>query len=167
MIFTTLHPGDFGAFVNALIERLFNLQWTLAKKLELVSSVEHEAWQKNFADVHRKFCFYTRTDKSVQAHVNEVSRNFVWQLEMQGSGLPDSHEGCAAFDTSFNDGLRSTRDCREYFCPDEAMLFRWLEVYGGWTPDGLTRLRATIAATLARGFPHRRFGGEFPDVSMH
>jgi hypothetical protein len=159
MVFTTLKPGDPELFISTLIERLFNLQWSIARELQIVSGTEHDAWLKNFIDVHRRFCFVARTDRSVQAHINEVARDFVWELDTRKCGLPGSHHECATFDATFNDGLRSTRDRREYFCPDEAMLFHWLQAYSGWTPCGLTRLRATI------GQRSRRTDFRVPDMT--
>jgi hypothetical protein len=78
---------------------------------------------------------------------------------MREYGLPDSHQACATVDATFNRGLRSTRDRPEYFSPDEAMLFHWLEAYSGWTPDGLIRLRATI------GQRNGQAGSRAPDMA--
>jgi hypothetical protein len=159
MVFTTLQPGDPKLLVSTLIERLFNLQWSIARELRIVSGTEHEAWLKNFVDIHWRFCFFARTDRSVQAHINEVARDFAWEVEKRKCGLPGSHQECATFDATFNDGLRSTRDRREYFSPDEAMLFHWLQTYSGWTPGGLTRLRATI------GLRSRKIDFRVPDMA--
>lgn len=144
MVFTTLERGRPTLFVDALIGRLFQLQWAIAEALELVSDAERDAWGRNFIDAHLKSCFIARTDKSVQTHINEVACDFSWEVGVGDRAFPETDQACASFDLLFNDRLRSTRDRREYFCPHEAMLFHWLDVYGGWTPDGLAKVRAAI-----------------------
>jgi hypothetical protein len=144
MIFTMLEPGRQDLFIYAFIERLFTLQWLAAEALGLVSWREREVWLRNFLGAHQKSCFVLRTDRSVQAHVNEVVRDFASELDMRDGAFPVSSRECTSLDLSFNDRLRRTKHNHEYFSPDEAMLIHWLEAYGGWTHDGTGAARATI-----------------------
>jgi hypothetical protein len=159
MTFTMLEPGRPDQFVSAFIERLLNLRWRVAEALELASGSESEAWLTNFLGAHRKSCFLLRTDRSVQAHVNDVARHFALELEMRGGAFPDGRRECAALDGLLNDRLCSSGERREYFRPDEAMLFHWLETYGGWTRGGLERVRTAMRERC------RQPGRRMPDLA--
>ncbi|WP_116473146.1 DUF6933 domain-containing protein [Zobellella maritima] len=154
MTFTGLRKGGSEAFVSLFIERLLNnMQW-YGEDLALLDETSFQPIATRFQARHDEVRFFARSDRSAQAHINEV----VWQLRDQvdyAGCLPDNQHQAAYFDLCMNDQLRSTQDHADYFYPYQAMFCHWLAEYCGAGPRQLEQ--------AAAGFRELRLhGGEQP-----
>ncbi|MCF1428943.1 MAG: hypothetical protein LPD71_13745 [Shewanella sp.] len=161
MVFVGLKKGDWAEFTNQLLERLFNNMQFFGEEFELCDEESFEAMLNEFIKLHPKPIFCQRGDRSVQSHINDV----VWQFEnrvYQIGCLPDGQEEAASFDEWINSLIRSTKQKKDYFHPDEEMFIDWMQTYSelGDNEDKLIRQlfgslrRQTMHAEMVkRGIP--------------
>lgn len=130
MVFCDLKKADKSTFLTLFMERLFNGMLFFAEEFALCDENEFRQIFAGFDEYHRDICFCLRGDRSVQGHINDVA----WQFEnaVNDAGcLPDNYAESASFDEWQNATLRSARQSKDYFFPDETMFTRWFARYSG------------------------------------
>ena len=130
MVFCDLKKADKSTFLTLFMERLFNGILFFAEEFALCDENEFRQIFAGFDEYHRDICFCLRGDRSVQGHINDVA----WQFEnaVNDAGcLPDNYAESASFDEWQNATLRSARQSKDYFFPDETMFTRWFARYSG------------------------------------
>lgn len=130
MVFCDLKKGDKGTFLTLFMERLFNNMLFFAEEFALCNEADFRQIFAGFDEYHRDICFCLRGDRSVQNHINDVA----WQFEESVNDVgyfPDSYAEGALFDEWVNSTIRSVRQSKDYFFPDEAMFTRWFTRYSG------------------------------------
>lgn len=130
MVFCDLKKADKSTFLTLFMERLFNGMLFFAEEFALCDESEFRQIFAGFDMYHGDICFCLRGDRSVQGHINDVA----WQFEnaVNDAGcLPDNYAESASFDEWQNATLRSARQSKDYFFPDETMFTRWFMRYSG------------------------------------
>lgn len=140
MLFTRLKAGDMAGFVSQMLERLLKQQYTetLALGEPPLASIDEMAHR--LMQQHSDFRFFLRSERSVQAHLNEVARGLADQAAASSS-LPEGHEQCVMFDDHCNNFIRRSKTRPDWFYPQQVMLWRWLHDFGGYTEAGILRLQ--------------------------
>ncbi len=128
MVFVGIQKGDWAEFTNQLLERLFNNMQFFGEEFELCDEESFEEMFNEFIKLHPKPIFCQRGDRSVQSHINDVAWQFEDRVYQVGS-LPDGHEESASFDEWINGLIRSTKQKKEHFHPDEEMFIDWMQTY--------------------------------------
>ncbi|MEG0278496.1 MAG: hypothetical protein RR510_16530 [Morganella sp. (in: enterobacteria)] len=130
MVFCDLKKADKSTFLTLFMERLFNGMLFFAEEFALCDESKFRQIFAEFDEYHRDIYFCLRGDRSVQGHINDVA----WQFEnaVNDAGcLPDNYAESASFDEWQNASLRSARQSKDYFFPDETMFTRWFARYSG------------------------------------
>lgn len=130
MVFADIKRGDLDGFLRQFLERLLNQMMTLGIMLGLLSKAEQAEVVERFMQSHDVFQIFARSDRSVQAHINQVLFHFDQLLE-GARALPAGTHEAAGFDAQANRMIRKIGPKEiGYFCPDEAMLSYWWERVG-------------------------------------
>ncbi|MGA3681062.1 DUF6933 domain-containing protein [Pseudomonas graminis] len=122
MMFVGLKRNDVTGFLEQFTARYFvevlvlagNVRGEIPPQAELQRHVD--LWEKSFQPVY----FFKRSDRSVQAHINDVLYMAAYDA-YKGQGLPVEESELIAFDGSANGMLRSIRG-GDYFYPAELEL---------------------------------------------
>ncbi|WCE28470.1 DUF6933 domain-containing protein [Vibrio sp. SCSIO 43137] len=128
MVFVGIRKGDWAGFTNQLLERLFNNMQFFGEEFELCDEQSYEEMFDQFIKLHPKPIFCQRGDRSVQSHINDVAWHFEERVYQIGS-LPEEQEEAAGFDEWVNSMIRSTKQKKDYFHPDEEMFIDWMQSY--------------------------------------
>jgi hypothetical protein len=147
MVFVGTARNDLADFVQAFIERWLNEMLRLGMDIGVLREADLPAIFANFMQLHRDFRLYQRSDRSVQAHINQVLGEFRYQVDEIG-GLPATVPEAAGFDEWVNGQLRKIGAKGDYYQPDEAMFLHWWAQFG---PAG----RAT-AEQITSAFQRKR-----------
>ncbi len=145
MVFCHLKKGDWAGFVEQFIERLLNLQHMMLEDLGLDSEAIFNAAAETFTQRHCKVHFCKRSDRSVIAHINDVSWYFGCQVDDIGY-LPETQEQMATFDLLVNGQFRKTKTSKDFFFPDEEMCVHWAQHYCHLPPEQMNQIRPRLAA---------------------
>ena len=137
-----LKKGDAEGFVKSFIDRLVTNMLRQGKELRVMDEHDFEPMLKEFTEQHSGFRFYQRSDRSVQAHINDVVWHFRNQVE--SSGFPKSETEAARFDRFANELLRKTKLSDDYFTPSDEMTISWLSRYFGVTEETILAVRKTM-----------------------
>lgn len=130
MVFCDLKKADKSTFLTLFTERLFNNMLFFAEEFALCNESDFRQIFAGFDEYHRDVCFCLRGDRSVQNHINDVAWQFEESVNDVGS-FPDNYAEGALFDEWVNSTIRSVRQSKDYFFPDEAMFTRWFTRYSG------------------------------------
>ncbi|PMO52474.1 DUF6933 domain-containing protein [Vibrio splendidus] len=152
MVFVGIQKGDWAEFTNQLLERLFNNMQFFGEEFELCDEESFEEMFNEFIKLHPKPIFCQRGDRSVQSHINDVA----WQFEdrvYQVGTLPDGHEESASFDEWVNGLIRSTKQKKDHFHPDEEMFIDWMQTYSE-LGDNEDKLIRQLFGSLRRQMMH-------------
>lgn len=152
MVFVGIQKGDWAEFTNQLLERLFNNMQFFGEEFELCDEESFEDMLNEFIKLHPKPIFCQRGDRSVQSHINDVAWQFEDRVYQVGS-LPDGHEESASFDEWINGLIRSTKQKKEHFHPDEEMFIDWMQTYSE-LGDNEDKLIRQLFGSLRRQMMH-------------
>ncbi|MEZ9136119.1 hypothetical protein [Vibrio sp. F13] len=152
MVFVGIQKGDWAEFTNQLLERLFNNMQFFGEEFELCDEESFEEMFNEFIKLHPKPIFCQRGDRSVQSHINDVAWQFEDRVYQVGS-LPDGHEESASFDEWINGLIRSTKQKKEHFHPDEEMFIDWMQTYSE-LGDNEDKLIRQLFGSLRRQMMH-------------
>ncbi|MDH4558796.1 hypothetical protein E8F11_27110 [Pseudomonas sp. BN417] len=140
MVFVGIKRGDLGAFVQLFIERWLNEMQRFGMKLGALTETELPLIVARFMDRHGGFQLIQAGDRSVQAHMNEVLRQFRGFVEDYDS-FPEDDLQASAFDEWANDTPRSTGLSKDYFFPDIVMFETWLRQFCGASDERVAEAR--------------------------
>lgn len=143
MVFSDLKKGDWESFINLLAERLFNNLANFSIDIQTYDEATHEQMWGQFMVKHTQFHFCQRGDRSIQPHLNDVSRQFEDHAQEIGT-LPNNKEEAAGFDAWVNYQLRRTKAHSDYFHPNEEMFIDFLAQYGELPEEQLNATRNKI-----------------------
>ncbi|UQV21197.1 DUF6933 domain-containing protein [Vibrio sp. J383] len=152
MVFVGIQKGDWAEFTNQLLERLFNNMQFFGEEFELCDEESFEEMFNEFIKLHPKPILCQRGDRSVQSHINDVAWQFEDRVYQVGS-LPDGHEESASFDEWINGLIRSTKQKKEHFHPDEEMFIDWMQTYSE-LGDNEDKLIRQLFGSLRRQMMH-------------
>ncbi|WP_300669768.1 hypothetical protein [Desulfoluna sp.] len=126
IVMVGVRKGDFSGFVNAFCHRLVNEMVFLCAEEGLVGEEYASLVAENFVDKHQVILACVRGDRSVQAHINDVSLALESEAGDMG-GLPVGPDEAFDFGRHVNALLRTTRESRDSFYPFEVMCEHWFE----------------------------------------
>ncbi|MFQ0974586.1 DUF6933 domain-containing protein [Vibrio campbellii] len=152
MVFVGIQKGDWLEFTNQLLERLFNNMQFFGEEFEMCDQESFEEMFNEFIKLHPKPIFCQRGDRSVQSHINDVAWQFEDQVYQAGS-LPEGHEQSASFDEWINSLIRSTKQKKDHFHPDEEMFIDWIQTYSE-LGDNEDKLIRQLFSSLRRQMMH-------------
>ncbi|WDG11363.1 MULTISPECIES: hypothetical protein [Vibrio] len=152
MVFVSIQKGDWLEFTNQLLERLFNNMQFFGEEFEMCDEESFEEMFNEFIKLHPKPYFCQRGDRSVQSHINDVAWQFEDQVYQAGS-LPEGHEQSASFDEWINSLIRSTKQKKDHFHPDEEMFIDWMQTYSE-LGDNEDKLIRQLFSSLRRQMMH-------------
>ena len=152
MVFVGIQKGDWLEFTNQLLERLFNNMQFFGEEFEMCDEESFEEMFNEFIKLHPKPYFCQRGDRSVQSHINDVAWQFEDQVYQAGS-LPEGHEQSASFDEWINSLIRSTKQKKDNFHPDEEMFIDWMQTYSE-LGDNEDKLLRQLFSSLRRQVMH-------------
>ncbi len=152
MVFVGIQKGDWLEFTNQLLERLFNNMQFFGEEFEMCDEESFEEMFNEFIKLHPKPYFCQRGDRSVQSHINDVAWQFEDQVYQAGS-LPEGHEQSASFDEWINSLIRSTKQKKDHFHPDEEMFIDWMQTYSE-LGDNEDKLIRQLFSSLRRQMMH-------------
>ncbi|UXI01433.1 hypothetical protein NH461_00745 [Photobacterium sp. TY1-4] len=125
MVFADLKKGDWEGFLNLFFERwINNLMWQ-GEALQLWSEDHLTPMLNTLMSRFGKYHVTTGTDRSVQAHLNQVRYAFE-DNALRCNTLPNNQEQAAEFDEWINNGIRQDKALKEWFFPADRMLLAWL-----------------------------------------
>lgn len=139
MVFWGLKKGDGKTLLSMFYERVANhLVWMTAD-----SDVMDGAAVRNMFDrlmrSHGPFRFHSGSDRSVQAHINEVVRLCRQAVADNGGAFPDDCEQAGMFDEFLNQGIRRVKG-GDYFVPADAWLSACLRDFADFDAEALAQL---------------------------
>ncbi|USD64500.1 hypothetical protein [Vibrio sp. SCSIO 43136] len=130
MVFVGLKKGSWVEFTQQFTERLFYNMQFFGEAFDLCDEQGIGNMLANFISIHHPPHFCQRGDRSVQSHINELAWQFEDRVHEIGC-LPDGPEQTATFDEWANSMIRSTKNHKGYFHPDEEMFIIWMQSYRG------------------------------------
>jgi len=123
MLFIDVKKQDSVTFFKLFFERLINEVSALCSlKNTPIESVVNAINRK-----HQGFVISNKSNRSVQAHINDVVWHFKHGVDTIGC-LPNIHEAYD-FCCCINDFLRKTVHDKDYFIPSEKMKDFWIEAF--------------------------------------
>ena len=139
MVFWGLKKGDGKTLLSMFYERVANhLVWMTAD-----SDVMDGAAVRNMFDrlmrSHGPFRFHSGSDRSVQAHINEVVRLCRQAVADNDGDLPDNYEQAGEFDVFLNQSIRRVKS-GDYFVPADAWLSACLRDFADFDAEALAQL---------------------------
>jgi hypothetical protein len=141
MVFWELKKGDVVGLVQQFLERLLFLLGMQCRETGALDEASMQLALQRVVEKCQQIHFTKGTDRSVQAHINEVI--MVCRREVESCGcLPDGIAEAAWFDNNQNGFLRTVRG-GAYFYPKEALFRSWLHSYSTQSEDD-------ISAAIAR-----------------
>lgn len=139
MVFWGLKKGDGKTLLSMFYERVANHLIWLAED----SGVMDRPAARNMFDrlmrSHGSFRFHSGSDRSVQAHINEVVRLCRQAVADNGGDLPDNYEQAGMFDVFLNQGIRRVKG-GDYFMPADAWLSACLRDFADFDAEALAQL---------------------------
>ena len=88
---------------------------------------------------HGPFRFHSGSDRSVQAHINEVVRLCRQAVADNDGDLPDNYEQAGEFDVFLNQSIRRVKS-GDYFVPADAWLSACLRDFADFDAEALAQL---------------------------
>ena len=125
MLFTDIKKQDSVAFFKLFFERLVN-------EMSALCSLENTPIESIVTSINRKhqgFIICNKSNRSVQAHINDVVWHFKHGVDTIGC-LPNIHQAYN-FCCCINDFLRKSVHDKDYFIPNEKMKDFWTEEFTG------------------------------------
>lgn len=92
-----------------------------------------------------------RSDRSVQAHINDVVSQFTETVDASGY-VPDNEGEMLNFSRYINSVLRKIKQNKNYSQPDEQMLLFWLQQFCGFTPEQAASIKQHFSDLHRSGF---------------
>ena len=139
MVFWGLKKGDGKTLLSMFYERVANHLIWLAED----SGVMDRPAARNMFDrlmrSHGPFRFHSGSDRSVQAHINEVVRLCRQVVADNGGDLPDNYEQAGEFDEFLNQSIRQVKS-GDYFMPADAWLSACLRDFADFDAEALAQL---------------------------
>jgi len=141
MTLTGLKKGDEYAFLN-MFEHHLNLN--IYPLLEIVSKDSDEINEtiERYGEQHTSCAFYQRSDRSVQATINDIAWHFEHQAYECGYVAEDF--ALIKFDGFVNKMLRKNKGSNDYFSPHHQFLQTWLSGYSEESPQQIEEKITTL-----------------------
>ncbi len=162
---SALKKGDDGSFMNSFEHHLTVHIHEMMTAVN-VDSQTIDASLERYRHQHNRCAFYSRGDRSVQAHINDV----VWHFRRcayDGGDVPTEVD-LIGFDIFVNQILRKRQAEKDYFIPQHEFLHAWLIDYGEYNTaqadaciDGL---RAKERADFAARHPELNYSSDPTDM---
>ncbi|MDE1716251.1 hypothetical protein PWG14_27680 [Chromobacterium amazonense] len=150
MVFWGMKKGDGETLLLLFFERLANHLFWLAEDTGALDESGCETMFNRLMTTHHAFRFHTNSDRSVQAHINEVvqcCRNAV----ADNGCLPDNYEEAAGFEQYLNKIIRSAHG-GDFFYPDEALLRACLRAFAGFHESQLRKVQEQMREARKQNF---------------
>ncbi|WP_063336803.1 MULTISPECIES: DUF6933 domain-containing protein [unclassified Marinomonas] len=128
IVFADIKKGDWAGFSNQLINRLFGNMYLFGESFSLCDETSMSQIFDRFVEIHRRPVYYQQGNRSVQAHMNDVAFHFENFAHEVGC-LPKDDDEASSFDDWVNSRIRSTKEKKEHFYPDEEMFIHWMQNY--------------------------------------
>lgn len=123
-----VRKGDVQGFVERLNTRLVNgMEW-LGADYSLFTTAAMEKSIDRYFKQHKEIRFYQQTDRSVMAHISQVSYQFQYTYDQVGV-FPEDEEMALHFDLRLNDEWRCIKGENDILKAQEKMLLIWLVHY--------------------------------------
>ncbi len=130
MTFVDLKKGEYQRFITDFIERIANLVQYFGEDLMIMNDDTFDPMLKKFLRLNNEYRFFTRSDRSLQSHLNEITWFFKDTAENSGC-LPDT-EQVMCFDADMNSMPKQYKGLKYMIYPANQMLFHWLQNYCGY-----------------------------------
>ncbi|WP_146194546.1 DUF6933 domain-containing protein [Vibrio albus] len=127
MTFVDLKKGEYRRFVTDFIARAAKMVRYFGEDLMIMNNDNFQSMLNNFLDVNSEFRFFSRSDRSMQSHINEIAWFFKDTAENSGC-LPDT-EQVMCFDADMNSMPKQYKGLKDMIYPANQMLFHWLRNY--------------------------------------
>lgn len=127
LTFVDLKKGEYQQFLTDFIERISNLVQSFGENLMILNDSTFEPMLESFLSVNNEYRFFSRSDRSMQSHINEIAWLFKDTAE-SSAGLPNI-EQVMCFDADMNSMLRQYKGLDDMIYPANQMLFHWLRNY--------------------------------------
>lgn len=123
-----VRKGDVQGFVERLNTRLVNgMEWLGADYSLFTTAAMEKAIDRYFKQ-HKEIRFYQQTDRSVTAHISQVSDQYQYTYHQVGA-FPEDEEMALHFDLRLNDEWRCIKGENYDLKAKEKMLLIWLVQY--------------------------------------
>ncbi len=150
MIFIGLKKGDSTRLLHEFWERLRQHLSEMSSEFSGLPPSQIASLLSTLQENHTAAEFHTSSNRSVQAHINEVL--FQSRLAIQEKGCtPDPSEQAEIFDDFINKMLRRIAG-GDYFYPAEAKLLSFLRGYTDFKEADLDAVRERMNAAKRREF---------------
>lgn len=130
MTFIDLKKGEYQLFLTDFIERIANLVQYFGEDLMIMGDDTFEPMLNRFLAINSEYRFFSRSDRSMQSHINEIAWFFKDTAENSGC-LPDTDQ-VMCFDADMNSMPKQYKGLKDMIYPANQMLFHWLKNYCGY-----------------------------------
>lgn len=127
MTFIDLKKGEYQRFITDFIERIANMVQYFGEDLMIMDNTTFEPMLNRFQHANSEYRFFSRSDRSMQSHINEVAWFFKDTAKNAGC-LPDTDQ-VMCFDADMNSMLKQYKGLKDMIYPANQMLFHWLRSY--------------------------------------
>ncbi len=140
VILTAMPKGNPDAFIDRFKPRLLDQLFGFALQSGVLEEEQFAMFINEFMAQTADIFLCQRSDRSVQAHINDVVWHFTETVKASGY-VPDNEGEMLHFSSYINRILRKTKQSRDYSQPDEEMLLLWLQQFCGITPEQVASIR--------------------------
>ncbi|EIJ35183.1 DUF6933 domain-containing protein [Thiothrix nivea] len=151
VILTAMPKGNPDAFIDRFKPRLLDQLFGFALQSGILKEEQFAMFINEFMAQTADIFLCQRSDRSVQAHINDVVSQFTETVNASGY-VPDNEGEMLHFSSYINRTLRKTKQSRDYTQPDEQMLLFWLQQFCGFTPEQAASIKQHFADLHRRSF---------------
>lgn len=144
VILPAMPKGDPEVFIDRFKPRLLDQLFGFAQQSGLLKEEQFAFFINVFMAQTAEIFLCQRSDRSVQAHINDVVAQFTETVNASGY-VPDNDREMQHFSHYINSQLRKVKPSRDYTHPNEQMLLFWLQQFCGFTPEQATNIRQHFA----------------------
>ena len=151
VILTAMSKGNPDVFIERFKSRLLDQLFGFALQSGVLAEEQFAMFIDEFMAQTADIFLCQRSDRSVQAHINDVVWHFIQTVNANGC-VPDNEGEMLHFSNYVNRILRKTKQSRDYTQPDEEMLLFWLQQFCGFTPEQIAGIKQHFSDLHRRRF---------------
>lgn len=151
VILTAMPKGNPDVFIGRFKPRLLDQLFGFGVQSGVLEEEQFATFIDEFMAQTAEIFLCQRSDRSVQAHINDVVSQFTETVDASGY-VPDSDSEMLHFSRYINNQLRKVKPSRDYTHPDEQMLLFWLQQFCGFTPEQAAGIRQHFSDLHRRSF---------------
>lgn len=151
VILTAMPKGNPDAFIDRFKPRLLDQLFGFALQSGVLEEEQFAMFINEFMAQTADIFLCQRSDRSVQAHINDVVSQFTETVDASGY-VPDNEDEMLHFSAYINNQLRKVKPSRDYTQPDEQMLLFWLQQFCGFTPEQAASIKQHFVDLHRRSF---------------